>query len=82
MQYSNYIFNIPTRCKYITKRMYYVFHCIVHFVGIIKDIYIITVRKMHRMERFKIIYAVLAGVTELLVSLCVFNVKQIADILQ
>jgi len=34
------------------------------------------------MERFKIIYAVLEGVTELLVNLCFLNVKQISDILQ
>jgi hypothetical protein len=37
---------------------------------------------MYEMEIFKTIYAVLAGVTKLLVNLCVFDVKQIADILQ
>jgi len=54
--------------------MYCVYHCTVYvlFVGIIKDIYIITIRKMHGMERFKILYAVLAGVTELIVNLFVF----------
>jgi hypothetical protein len=36
---------------------------------------------MYGMERFKIIYAVLAGVTKLLVNLGVFNVKRIADAL-
>jgi hypothetical protein len=52
----------------------------IRFVGIIKDV--ITVRKTHGMERFKIIYAVIAGVTKLLVNLGVFNVKQIADALE
>jgi hypothetical protein len=58
--------------------MYFIVY--VHFVGVVKDI--ITIRKMHEMERFKIIYAVHAGFTKLLVNLCVFNVKHIADVLQ
>ena len=37
---------------------------------------------MDGMERFKIIYAVLAGVTKPLLNLCVFNVKQITDVLK
>jgi hypothetical protein len=83
MQYSNYIFNIPTECKYTIKYIYYVFHCIsyVHFVSIIKNT--INVQKCTEWKglTLKIIYAVLAGVTKLLVNLGVFNVKQIADAL-
>ena len=71
---------VRTKCKYTIKYVYYVFHWICAFFGIIKDRN--TVRKMHEMERFKIIYAVLAAVTILLVNVCVFNVEQMADVLQ
>jgi hypothetical protein len=37
---------------------------------------------MHEMDRFKIIYAVVDGVTKLLVNVCVFYVKHTADVLQ